>query len=145
MHNAPKMLSETHFYRCWLPRRGLGTSKIMEILRTVCKFGVFASLNSCRLLSSTCKPHGLLSGSLLALKMAETSLGIPRGAAKSRSRDLLFDPGAFQECSKRPPGALQEASRSAPRGLQAAIRQAFWHHVEPSGTYCGFIWGSQNQ
>ena len=89
--------------------------------------------NSKTVFSSTClrdpilDPPGLRFGSLLALKMAETSLGSPLGAAKSRSRGLFFGPRAVQERSKRSPRPLQEASmrprrsKKAPRGLWRPI------------------------
>ena len=82
-------------------------------------------MSSNRLLSSIWDPLGLLLGNLLALKMAETSIGIPLGAAKSRSR-ALFSTLALQERSYRPPGAVQEAKRR-----QEASRETFWTHLEP--------------
>ena len=76
---------------------------------------------------SALDPPGLHVGSLLSLKMAETSLGNPLGAAKSRSRGLFFGPRAVQERSKRSPRPLQEASmrprrsKKGPRGLWGPI------------------------
>ena len=92
-----------------------GTLKINEFRETSSKFCDFALFSSSRLRDPILDSRGLRFGSLLAVKMAETSLGIPLGAAKSRSRDLFSGPCAVQERSKWPPRALQEASRR-PRG-----------------------------
>ena len=76
-----------------------------------------------RFRTSILHPLGLTFGSLLAPKMAETSLGIPLGAAKSRSRLVFFCLRAVQERSKMSPRPLQEASmrpirsKKTPRGL----------------------------
>ena len=72
-------------------------------------------------------PPGLRFGSLLALKMAETSFGNPLGSAKSRPRGLFIGPRAVQERSKGPPRPPQEASmrprrsKKGPRGLWGPI------------------------
>ena len=79
-------------------------------------------------MDSILDPLGLPFGSLLAPKMAETSLGIPLGAAKSRSRALCFDPRALQDRTKRHLRALQEASRR--------LR----HSKKPPGSHSGPIW-----
>ena len=80
-------------------------------------------------------PLGLPFGSLLAPKMAETSLGIPLGAAKSRSRLVFFGPRAVQERSKRSPRPLQEASMSPRRSRKAP--RSLWRQIltpwNPSG------------
>ena len=79
------------------------------------RFRGFGLLSSSRHQDPFLERSGLRFGSLLALKMAETSLGSPLGAAKSRSRVPFFRPWS-------PPRALQDGSRSAPRCLQEAER-----------------------
>ena len=88
-----------------------GTSEIMKILCTVFRFRGFLYFGLDRLLQSILDPLGLLFGSLLAPKMAETSPQTRLGAAKSRSRGAFFRPRAIQERSKRPPRPFQEAFR----------------------------------
>ena len=61
------------------------TSKIIKILCAVCKNQGFAILSSSCLSNSIWHPFGLLLGGFLEPKMAETSLEIPLGPAKSRS------------------------------------------------------------
>ena len=73
--------------------------------------GDSAVFSSKHFLSSIRETLGLLLGSLLAPKMAQTSLGIPLGPAQSRSRRLFFGPRAAQDRSKKPPRPLQEAFR----------------------------------
>ena len=81
-----------------------------------------------RLLDSILDLLGLLFGSLLAPKMAETCLDIRLGLAKSRSRAFFFGPGAPQEASKSAPyipGSTPLAKQAffrAPRGHQGASR-----------------------
>ena len=72
--------------------RSPGTLKIKEFCETSSKFCVFAVFSSSRLRDPIWDPPGLRFGSHLAPKMAETSLGIPLGAAKSRSRALFVEP-----------------------------------------------------
>ena len=102
------------------------------------------------LLDSILNPFGLPFGSLLAPKMAETCLGIPLGAAKSRSGLLLGAPRAPQEASKSVPRGFQETSR-LPRGFQELskrLQDRFWSHFgailepfgEPFWSYFGDIW-----
>ena len=82
-------------------------------------------------------PPGLRFGSLLDLKIGESSLGIPLGAPGSRTGDLFFGPGALEERSKRLPRGLQETSR-LPRELQELskrLRDRFWSDF-------GGIWGA---
>ena len=73
-------------------------------------------------------PPGLRFESLLALKMAETSVGIPFGAAKSRSRALFCAPNAKVDAHRVRSGALQEASRRSRRSKR------------PPGSHFGSIW-----
>ena len=78
-------------------------------------------------------------GRVLALKITETSLGIPLGRPESRSMDLFFGPGGLQERSKRLPQGLQVA-KTAPRALQEAsgsIVKPFWSHL---GSHPGAFW-----
>ena len=77
---------------------------------TSCNFRGFAIFSSSHLSSSICHPFGVLLGSLLAPKMAETSLEIPLGLAKSRSRLFFFGLQALQERSRRPLRPLQDSS-----------------------------------
>ena len=64
--------------------------------------------------------------------MAETCLGIPLGAAKSRSRLLLGAPRGVQERPKRLPRDLQ-AAKTTPRALQEAPGSI----LEPFGDVLG--------
>ena len=86
-------------------------------------------------MDSILDPPGLPFGSLLAPKMAETSLGIPLGPARSHSRLLFFGLQAPQERSKSPSRPLQEASRSPrcskrPPGSHLAPNfLQFWSHL----------------
>ena len=88
---------------------------------------------------SILEPLGLLLGSLFALKMAETRLGISLVAAKSRSRALLFRPWSLS-------GALQQSFRRAPRGaqeaktLQEASREPFGKGFVRFGFRLRLIW-----
>ena len=107
---AHEVLQDCIFHRSGPPKGAPGTSKIIKILRTVCKNQGFAILSSHRLLNSIWEPFGLPLAGLLPLKIAETCLETPLGAAKSRSRAHFFDPGALQDRSKRHLRALQEAS-----------------------------------
>ena len=91
-------------------------------------------MSSSRLLDSILDRLGLLFGSLLALKMAETSLGNPLGAAKSRSRGLFFGPRAVQERSKRSPRPLQEASMR-PRRSKKGPRDLWGPILIPPGPF----------
>ena len=105
-----------------------------------CDFGL---LRSSRLRDPILDPPGLRFGSFLAVKTAETSLGIPLGAAKSCSRRLFFGLRAVQEHSKRSPRPLQEASmrprrsKKGPRGLWGPI----FTPPGPLGTSKTTIWG----
>ena len=94
-----------------LPKGGPGTIKIKEFCETSSKFCAFALFSWSRLRGPIWDPPGLRFGSLLALKMGETSLGNHLGAAKSRSRGLFSAPRAVQEGSKRAPRPLQELKR----------------------------------
>ena len=99
-------------------------------------------MSSSRPLDWILEPLGLPFGSFLAPKMAETCLGIPLGAAKSRSRLLFSAPRAPQEASKSLPlanGSLHLADQAclrASRDLQHAskrppepIWQPYWYHL----------------
>ena len=108
-------------------KRGPRTVKIREFRETSSKFCDFAVFNSSRLRDPILVPPGLRFGSLLALKRAETSLGSPLGAAKSRSRGLFFGPRAVQERSKRSPRPLQEASMRPRRSKKGPRR--FWGSI----------------
>ena len=80
--------------------------KIKEFHKTSSKFCDFDVFSSSRLRDPILDPPGLRFGSLLAAKMAENCLGIRLGAAKSRSRALLFGSGGLRELSKTSPRAL---------------------------------------
>ena len=72
-------------------------------------------------------PRGLHYENHLAPVIAENNLGIRLGAAKSRSRALLFGSGGLRELSKMSPRVLQELSKSSrgskmrPGPLQGSI------------------------
>ena len=106
---------------------------------------IIFSLNRFR--TSILHPLGLTFGSLLAPKMAETSLGIPLGAAKSRSRLVFFGLRAVQERSKMSPRPLQEASmrpirsKKTPRGLWGPT----FTPPRPLGTSKTAVWGMNSQ
>ena len=104
-------------------------------------------------MDSILDPPGLPLGSLLAPKMAETCVGIPLGAAKSRSRLLFSAPSATQEASKSAPispwkthlgrPSLFKSSKRPPRGLQEASRAhlaamlvPFWSHFGAISKRC---------
>ena len=103
-----------------------------------CIIGDFAFFNPDPIWDPILDSPGLRFGSLLAPKIAETSLEIPLGALKGRSKDLFFGPGGLQERSKRPPRGRQPA-KTTPRALQGAsgsILESFWSH---SGSHPGAI------
>ena len=77
--------------------------KIKECCETSSTFCDFGLCHVSRLRGPIWNPSGIHFGNLLASKMAETSLGILLGAAKSRSRLLFSAPRASQEASKRTP------------------------------------------
>ena len=126
----------------------LGTSKIIEILSTVCKNQGFAILSSSRLSSLSWHPFGLLLGSLLALRMAETSLKIPLGPAKSSSRVFFFGPGGVQERPKRLTGGQNKGTKRATRAKRPprGLWDPFWSHFvtvfAPFWSYFGAIVGA---
>ena len=74
--------------------------------------------NVCKMIHT----RGLRFGRHVALKMAETSLGIPLGAAKSRSRALFFG-------SKTAPRGLHEA-----KTLEEESKRPHGSDFDPSGT-----------
>ena len=88
---------------------GPGLSKLRFSCERYCDFCDFAIFNQDPILDPILDPPGDRFGSLLAPKIAETSLGIPLGAPKSRSKDLFFGPGGVQERSKRPAGGQNKA------------------------------------
>ena len=104
------------------PIRELGTSKIIKILATVGDFNGFAIFSLDRFRTSILDPLGLPFGTFLAPKMAETSLGLPLGAAKSRSRLVLFGPEGLQERSKRRKRGFQKGGQKwTPNGTPATL------------------------
>jgi len=103
---------------------GPGLSKLRFSCERYCKFCDFAFFNQDSIWDPILDPPGLRFGSLLALKVVETSLGVPLGAPKSRSGDLFFGPGGLQERSKRPTEGQNKGTERAtrakrhPRGVQ---------------------------
>ena len=79
-HLALKMRFEAILHQISPLTRGLGTAQIKEFCKTSSKFCDFALFSSSRLRESIWDPPGFPFGTLLA----ETSLGIPLGAAQSR-------------------------------------------------------------
>ena len=119
---------------------GPGASQFRFSCKMYCIFRDFAFFNLDPIGNTILDLPGLPFWSALAPKIVETSLEIPLGAPKSRSKDLFFGPGGLQERSKRPPRGLQPA-RTAPRALQEAsgsILEPFGSH---SGSHFGTIWG----
>ena len=102
-----------------------------------CIFCDFAFFNPDPIWDPILDPPGLPFGSALAPKIAETSLEIPLGALKGRSKDLFFGPGGLQERSKRLPRGPQPA-RTAPRALQEASGSI----LEPFGSHLGSYFGA---
>ena len=88
---------------------GPGLSKLRFSCERYCNFCDLAFFTQGSIWDPILDPPGLRFGSLLAPKVAETSLGIPLGAPKSRSKDLFFGPGGVQERSKRPAGGQNKA------------------------------------
>ena len=92
-------------------------------------FGDFAFFNPDPIWDPILESPGLPFGSALAPKIAETSLEIPLGAPKSRSKDLFFGPGGLQERSKRPTGGENKRpedrtiAKRSPRWLQEASKR----------------------
>ena len=120
-----------------------GTSKIKQILYTVCDFCDFTIFSSTRFWASFWSPFWKPFGP----KMAETSLGIPLGAAKSRSRLVFFGLRAVQERSKMSPRPLQEASRRPIRSKKTP--RCLWGPTftppRPLGTSKTAVWGMNSQ
>ena len=80
------------FYRFSPLQGGLGTSKIIKIHRTVCKFQGFAICNLSGLLTPIWERLGRLLGGFLEPKIAETGSWRPPGPKKSYIERLLDGP-----------------------------------------------------
>ena len=105
----------------WSRKGSLGTSKISVFCKTSYRFCDFGLLSSSRLRDPILDPPGLRFGSFGAPKIAETSLEIPLGALKGRSKDLFSRPGGLQERFRRALGA--EVAR---RSLRGRFLETFW-------------------
>ena len=68
------------------------------------KFQGFARFSSDRFRTAFWAPFGIVLGTHLDPKIAETNLLGALGPAKSRFRLVFFGPGGVQERSKRHPG-----------------------------------------
>ena len=91
------------FYRFSPPRGGLGTSKIIKIHRTVCKFQGFAICNLSGLLTPIWERLGRLLGGFLEPKIAETGSWRPPGPKKNYIDRLLAGPrGILREVFSAP-------------------------------------------
>ena len=124
------------FYRFSPLQGGLGTSKIIKIHRTVCKFKGFAICSLSRLLTSFWERLGSLLGGFLEPKIAETGSWRPPGPKKNYIDRLLAGPrGILREVFSAPrflgsPPWAEQAFSGAPGGLQ-----------EPPGPLQGSIFG----
>ena len=120
-----------------------GTSKNKEFCKTSYRFRDFGLLPSSRLRDPILDPLGLRFGSLLAVKTAETSLGIPLGALQSRSKALFSGSGGLQEPSKTPPRGLQVAksSKSPPISSRIDSGVILGHFGGTSWSYLGVMLG----
>ena len=106
------------------PRRGRGTSKIIEILCTVFEFCGFAILSSSRLRKSIWNRLGPPFGDLWAPIWTPRAPKAPPRWLQDRPRRLQDGSDGLQNRIKGPRGHLQEASKSPrpskrrPRGAQ---------------------------